>query len=516
MKSLLFLFIMILPAFAFGQKQVKNDWPSLANSPWPVLRGDMQGTGRSEFVGPRSYKVKWVRDMPLGVIWGPVIGYNDNLYMGERAITSDTINFFFAIDKNSKDIWEFKTPTYLPNNSGPILTRDSSIYFISANEHLYLIDKNGKLKWSVYIPNIMSYLQYPLDKNGNLYIARKDTLRIISPEGNIKKIYIPSISAPLSFSFGGDTIYAVTGGPIGQGLPGAIKAMDLDGNIFWSYDLGGVGAGIPLIDNQNNVYFFGSDTLWVQQDYLYCLKPDGTLNWKYHIGYYDVMNAPAMDHNGNLAFYTTATIDSLYRSVIISLDHNGNKRWITPLDGEYHLNLMSYGAVCDAEGKIYCGSMMEGGSFYCLDSNGVILWKTIFPYEYDSCPAIGSDGTLYIGTHGSSFFANHVQNLIAIRDSVTDVRDEKADIVKDYQLFQNYPNPFNPSTTIRYQLPKSGLVTLKIFDILGNVVTTLINDYKDQGIYNITFDASRFASDVYIYQIKANEYISSKKMLLIK
>lgn len=90
------------------------------------------------------------------------------------------------------------------------------------------------------------------------------------------------------------------------------------------------------------------------------------------------------------------------------------------------------------------------------------------------------------------------------------------EVVKDYALNQNFPNPFNPSTTIKYQIPKAGLVTLKIYDILGNVVATLVNETKDQGSYNVTFDTSRLASGVYIYQIKSNEYISSKKMMLIK
>jgi hypothetical protein len=88
--------------------------------------------------------------------------------------------------------------------------------------------------------------------------------------------------------------------------------------------------------------------------------------------------------------------------------------------------------------------------------------------------------------------------------------------VKSYDLSQNYPNPFNPVTTIKYQIPKSGVVTLKVYDILGKEVANLVNEYKDEGKYNINFDASKLASGVYIYQIKANDYISSKKMMLLK
>ena len=89
-------------------------------------------------------------------------------------------------------------------------------------------------------------------------------------------------------------------------------------------------------------------------------------------------------------------------------------------------------------------------------------------------------------------------------------------IPKTYNLFQNYPNPFNPSTTIKYQIPKPGIVTLKVYDILGREVATLVSENKIEGTYDITFDASRFTSGVYIYQLRANDYVSSKKMILLK
>ncbi|MDR3666053.1 MAG: T9SS type A sorting domain-containing protein [Ignavibacteriaceae bacterium] len=89
-------------------------------------------------------------------------------------------------------------------------------------------------------------------------------------------------------------------------------------------------------------------------------------------------------------------------------------------------------------------------------------------------------------------------------------------IPQTYELHQNFPNPFNPETTIRYQIPKPGMVTLKVYDILGREVATLVNENKIEGSYDFTFNASRFASGVYIYQIRVNDYVSSKKMILLK
>jgi hypothetical protein len=90
------------------------------------------------------------------------------------------------------------------------------------------------------------------------------------------------------------------------------------------------------------------------------------------------------------------------------------------------------------------------------------------------------------------------------------------EIIKEFELSQNFPNPFNPNTTIRYQIPKSGNVTLKIYDVLGAEVTTLVNEEKVAGKYEVSFNASKLASGVYIYRIQAGDFISSKKMILLK
>ncbi len=85
-----------------------------------------------------------------------------------------------------------------------------------------------------------------------------------------------------------------------------------------------------------------------------------------------------------------------------------------------------------------------------------------------------------------------------------------------YELSQNYPNPFNPSTTINFALPKSGSVTLKVYDILGRLVTTLISSDMKAGYHNINFNATNLASGVYFYELKAGDFVSVKKLMLLK
>jgi hypothetical protein len=90
------------------------------------------------------------------------------------------------------------------------------------------------------------------------------------------------------------------------------------------------------------------------------------------------------------------------------------------------------------------------------------------------------------------------------------------EIPLEYALDQNYPNPFNPATTIRYQIPEDGMVTLKVYDILGSEVITLVSDEKPAGRYEVNFDATKLSSGIYLYRLQAGDFIKIKKMILLK
>lgn len=98
----------------------------------------------------------------------------------------------------------------------------------------------------------------------------------------------------------------------------------------------------------------------------------------------------------------------------------------------------------------------------------------------------------------------------------TAVDEIKVTGLQNYELLANYPNPFNPSTTISYQLPQSGFVSLKVFDALGKEVAVLANERRNSGYHSVEFNAKDLSSGLYFYQLKVNNFISTKKMLLIK
>ncbi len=108
-----------------------------------------------------------------------------------------------------------------------------------------------------------------------------------------------------------------------------------------------------------------------------------------------------------------------------------------------------------------------------------------------------------------------IYNLLSY--SILNGSDDSTEIIPlAFNLSQNYPNPFNPSTTINFSIKEAGLVTLKVYDILGREVTTLVNENLSEGIYNKVFSASGLSSGIYFYSLKAGKFSETKKMLLIK
>ena len=89
-------------------------------------------------------------------------------------------------------------------------------------------------------------------------------------------------------------------------------------------------------------------------------------------------------------------------------------------------------------------------------------------------------------------------------------------IPKEFRLYQNYPNPFNPSTTIKFDLPKESFTKLEVFNALGEKVSTLVSETLSPGVYNYKWDAAKFSSGVYFYRIVAENFIQTKKLLLVK
>ena len=130
---------------------------------------------------------------------------------------------------------------------------------------------------------------------------------------------------------------------------------------------------------------------------------------------------------------------------------------------------------------------------------------------------VGTLGQPFIGVAGNPSTINNVGFwYLTARELATSVEQIPSSVPKEFRLQQNYPNPFNPTTTIEFALPKKSTVTLKLFDILGREIATLVDAELESGVHKINFDGKDLASGIYFYRIHAEGFLKTKKPMLLK
>jgi len=296
-----------------------------------------------------------------------------------------------------------------------------------------------------------------------------------------------------------------------------LVAADLQGNIIWRKWFFETNDAPVTVDNQGNIYFYATDsTGGIPEDFIYSLDSDGNVRWKYETDGYLYYNSVTIDPEGNVVFYCRK--ENGDKNYIVSLKNKGEVNWEVPLEPneDPFFAQVDHGITSDSDGNIYFGSSYEGGYFYAMNKYGEFLWKlSLNGYSYYSSPAIGSDGTLYIGTSLSTFFQSHVKNLIAVNDKPDFIENEDKPL-RSFQLYQNYPNPFNPSTSIEYAVQSPGWIKLDVYNPIGAHILNLVNEYRKSGAYTVNFNARGLPSGVYFYSISSGTNIETKKMLLIR
>ena len=158
-------------------------------------------------------------------------------------------------------------------------------------------------------------------------------------------------------------------------------------------------------------------------------------------------------------------------------------------------------------------------SWWENDGNIPVQWTAhdLIVNYYEAWPVFGIDfdydgDTDILTTAATARQITLLENITI----TTNVDDESYDSPTDFYLFQNYPNPFNPLTKIKYSVPHQSKVIIKVFDVLGNEIETLVNEEKPSGNYEVEFDALTFPSGIYFYRIQAGYFLQTKKMNLIK
>lgn len=189
--------------------------------------------------------------------------------------------------------------------------------------------------------------------------------------------------------------------------------------------------------------------------------------------------------------------------VFLSTDNGSN--WSAVNGGLTDLNV---NCLAFSDKNLFAGT--NSGVF--LSTNNGMNWSAVGS-------GLASDPVLSLTVSGTNLFAGLAHGKVyrrSLGEMVTSVNRFSGDVPARFALEQNYPNPFNPSTEIVYSQPSSSFVTLKVFDALGREIATLVNDFRPQGTYTVPFNASGLSSGLYVYRLQAGNFVSSKKMVVMK
>ena len=309
---------------------------------------------------------------------------------------------------------------------------------------------------------------------------------------------------------------------------------DESGNEIWYNTLGGVSSqrGNSVQQTPDEGYIiagitYSSNTI---SDDVLLLKTDQNGNeiWRKTFGgsLWDGGHSVQITTDGGyiIAGYTDYDIFTQERKAwLIKTDENGNEVWNKKFGISYY-SRGYFATQTNDGGYILIGNTYnEGFSTDILlvktDETGNEVWNktiggTLSEWGYSVQQTL--DGG-YIMTGRTESFGAGEDDVWLIKlepDSTVNVNGKT--ILLDFQLEQNYPNPFNPTTTIKYQIPEVSFVTIKVYDVLGNEIATLVNEQKPADSYEVEFDASGLPSGIYFYRLQAGSFVEAKKMVLMK
>jgi photosystem II stability/assembly factor-like uncharacterized protein len=378
--------------------------------------------------------------------------------------------------------WQKRTSGLFAHNSDCIVTNEDKIYVGTPGGKIYFSDDNGS-SWDFY---------------------------------QVSETFAPI----LDIAFKGDTMYAVTNGYLYYSTNSGASWVTAN---LYSVQL----SSIIIVDNKIFVGTSGFDGIW--------LSTNGGLTWT------QKNNGLSTIHVNRLAFDDLNIYAGTQSGLFISSDFGDN--WVMATSGISQT--MYVGAIRVIGERIYVGGIY---GIY-LSTNKGVTWSfkglpnrivlCISGYENMIFAGTIPDGVYRSSNGGNSWQAyndglihKHAMS-IGIVDTtlltgilgfglwnrpliITEVEKDENYFPTDFLLSQNFPNPFNPSTSFEYRIPEWSFVSIKIYDVLGKELRTLVDEEKSAGIYKINFDAEDLPSGVYFYRIQAGSFIDTKKMLLLR
>lgn len=286
-----------------------------------------------------------------------------------------------------------------------------------------------------------------------------------------------------------------------------------------------------ILDNSGNVYITGAS---YEQFYDFATIKYNNAGVQQWVSIYngptsgnDEANTIMLDASGNVFVSGNGRVNGTFNDIIlVKYDNSGVRQWQRNYNGPGNAQDSSASAVIDSDGNIiitgfYTGTGLTKDIATIKYSNsGVLEWAAIFNgtdngNDIGYSVAVNNTGDYYVT--GKVFKTNSNDDITTIKYTTPiGIHQTNNVVANNFELSDNYPNPFNPTTNINFNIPVSSFVKLKVFDINGRLIETLVDSKLASGNYNYSFNASNLSSGIYLYSIEAGNFIQTKKMTLIK
>ncbi|BDQ03649.1 MAG: hypothetical protein KatS3mg036_0350 [Ignavibacterium sp.] len=289
------------------------------------------------------------------------------------------------------------------------------------------------------------------------------------------------------------------------------------------------------IDGDDNIYVTGSSLDSYEDLVTIKYDKDGNEKWvseyKGYANRQDEGNAITVDASGFIYVTGSSYIVGTFEDILTIKYNpfNGDTIWTKKYSGSGNYYDAGKAIASDDQNNIYVTGFEYASASgndivtikYDQDGNRKWIQKYAQPWEEEAnLILMGKNKEVYVAgkTSTDSTYWDYI--VIKYLQDPSGVEQNNTLSPEEYRVYQNYPNPFNPSTKIRYSIPNVGsglaLTVLKIYDVLGNEVATLVDEYKPAGSYEIEFNGNNLASGIYFCRMQAGSYVSIKKMMLLK
>ena len=418
--------------------------------------------------------------------------------------------------------------------SSSSIAYDTTVYIASSDRNLYAFSKEGNSIWSLPTGGVLTATPVVDSITNRLYIgvSNHNFIAVNRSTGKVDWNYFADEQIRNSAVVTNDRklIFATQKGSL-YGFD--LNNLTLPVTPSWQIALPDTAPNSIALDNQGYIYVGTSAGRLLKISMPTNQQP--SIIWQVSLGQ-GIVGSPVIDAGGIL--YTGSLDANLYAIDIQS----GSVKWAFSTKGA----IRSTPAISDA-GNIFVAN--DSGEVFSLDTSKNILWY----YKTGSsiaAPLLYYKSTLYVGTLGNQVIAlydavdssqtsplhksnaslkiagkpvwatfqgnNQRTGMFSSSGTITGIKNSNDGLPINYTLMQNYPNPFNPSTTIQFALPKEGRVSMKIFNILGKHIATLLDGFQSAGYHEVTINLDSFSSGIYFYQIRVGSFIETKKMMLMK